>query len=111
PPGNIAGSIEPRGRVVAEAPTATTFQFGPVSFEIDHTKPYVNTPEYLERQGLGQTRRFPREHVGAWIASQQTTAPRLLLQRLNWRGSQIRVEDAAPFQGKPICIITGTHDT
>ena len=69
------------------------FQFGPVTFTIDHTRPYVNTAEYLERQGIGGSRRFPRAHLDAWLAQQQITWPRLLLQRLNWRNSQIRVED------------------
>jgi pimeloyl-ACP methyl ester carboxylesterase len=111
PPGNIASSVEPRGHVVEEQPGATTFKFGPVTFVIDHNKPYVNTPEYLERQALGGSKRFPREYVGPWIASQQETSPRLLLQRLNWRDSLIRVEEPAGFLGKPITYITGTNDT
>jgi pimeloyl-ACP methyl ester carboxylesterase len=111
PPGNIAGEIEPRGRVLEEREGETVFEFGPVTFAIDHTRPYVNTPEYLERQGIGASRRFPRAHLDAWLAQQQVTSPRLLLQRLNWRNSQVHVADAAPFAGKPITIITGTHDT
>jgi pimeloyl-ACP methyl ester carboxylesterase len=73
----------------------------------------VATPadaDFVGRKLVGDSRHFPRERLPAYAASLLATPSRLLYERQNTRGSQLRVEDTARLAGKPILVVTGTDD-
>ena len=106
PPGNI----QPEARVFAETETEIEInQFGQRT-RIDKTKPVVPTTDFVVRKLVGQSRFFPREAIADYATSLRPVPPRIVLQRQNVHGSQIRVSDPSRLAGKRVLVITGTED-
>ena len=59
---------------------------------------------------IGKSTQFPREHSARYAASLQPIAPRLLQQRLNIGGAQVKVTDFAKYRGKRVLVMLGTDD-
>jgi len=53
---------------------------------------------------------FPRDHIGVYSSSLTPIPPRLLYQRRNIRGSQLKVTDLSNYRGRRILVMTGTAD-
>ena len=53
---------------------------------------------------------FPRDQIASYAAALNPIPARLLLERRNVAGSQLRVVDFSKFRGKPVLILTGTND-
>ncbi len=106
PPGNI----QPAAPVFAETETSVeTISFGR-RVTLDKFKPGVATREFVEMKLVGGSRFFPREKIAEYHASLCAIPPRLLTERQNLHGSQLRVGDAANFRGKRVLVITGSED-
>jgi pimeloyl-ACP methyl ester carboxylesterase len=60
---------------------------------------------------LGRSGRFPRHALDAYRSTLHAIAPRIVFQRQNVDGSQLRVVDAGSYMGKPVLIVTGEFDT
>lgn len=92
PPGNI----QPEATVEWE--TADSIRvLGTTSYTLDPHAPFVPTEAFVLTKLIGAGARFPRETVGRYPASLSAIPPRLLLQRLNLRGSQLEVRTPAPY--------------
>lgn len=104
--------LTPRSEVVADDGRTVRVRFRyTVEFEIDRTRPYVPSNEYVERQVIGPGTRFPRAHADRLRASLQAIPPLLLLERLNVAPDpRLEVQDANAFHGVPMLVVTGTHD-
>lgn len=106
PPGNI----QPIPRIHAE--TSEFFEletFGNTT-QVDKTRPFIPTRPFIENKLVGKSRHFPRECMSAYAASLLATPPRILIERLNIGGRQLRVSEPSCFAGEPIFVITGTDD-
>jgi pimeloyl-ACP methyl ester carboxylesterase len=106
PPGNI----QPTPKIHAE--TAEAFElevFGEIT-RIEKTRPFIATRAFIEDKLVGKSSQFPRERLPEYAASLLATPPQILIERLNIGGRQLRVSDPSCFAGKPIFVITGTHD-
>ena len=64
----------------------------------------------IEQKIVGPSTRFTRQMLETYTAMLQPVAPRLIYQRQNVEGSQIKVSDTSGFRGKPVLIVTGEHD-
>jgi hypothetical protein len=53
---------------------------------------------------------FPRDHIGVYASSLTPIPPRLLYERRNIRGSQLKVTDLSNYRGKRVLVMTGTED-
>jgi hypothetical protein len=51
---------------------------------------------------VGKSTQFPREPIGVYASSLTPIPPRLLYQRRNIRGSQLKVTDLCNYRGKRI---------
>jgi len=67
--------------------------------------------EFVERKLLGASTQFPRHLVKSYAASLHSLPPRLLYERLNIEGSQLRVERPSQLSGCHILVVTGEHDS
>jgi pimeloyl-ACP methyl ester carboxylesterase len=104
------GNIQPTPTILAE--TAETFEletFGRAG-RIDKTRPFAPTQPFIENKLVGKSRHFPREYLAAYGATLLATPPRILIERLNIGGRQLRVGDPSCVAGKPVFVITGTDD-
>ena len=106
PPGNI----QPEGEIVSETETELLVRTPQRTGRMRRAGFTLMDQEFVERKLVGASKRFPREHIGAYAAMLTATASRLLYERQNTRGSQVRVQNPACFAGKPILVVTGSDD-
>lgn len=56
------------------------------------------------------SRHFPIASVDHYARSLQALPPRLMYERQNIDGTQLRIKDPAPFRGRHILMVTGSDD-
>ena len=105
-PGNIspkpviesehAGTLVVRTR----SRTATMRLEGPTLFD----------RSFVVNKLVGKSRQFPREHLDTYARSLTPTGSRLIYERANVRGSQVRVQEPSCLTGIPIFVVTGSDD-
>lgn len=66
--------------------------------------------DFTEKKLVGASRRFPRPLMADYDASLVPTPARLLYERRNIHGAQLRVAEPARLAGKRILVVTGTDD-
>ena len=107
PPGNI----QPEPEVIAESASRVTVLGAVLKITIPLDRPFLPPRQFVLEKLLGASVRFPRETLDAYVASLQPLLPRLLYERQNVRGSQLRIRDFTQFAGKEILVVTGAYDT
>jgi pimeloyl-ACP methyl ester carboxylesterase len=81
-----------------------------------HGVPAANAPSlvsdrnFVEVKLVGKSTQFPRQQIGLYASSLVPIPPRLLYERRNVRGSQLKVADMSKLRGKRILVMTGTDD-
>ena len=106
PPGNI----QQPAPVYAESETTIETQASGRRVSIDKSTPVLPTRDFIERKLIGESRFFPRGRLAEYAGSLRPTPPRLVLERQNVHGSQLRVSDPQKLSGKRVLVITGTDD-
>jgi pimeloyl-ACP methyl ester carboxylesterase len=81
-----------------------------VTLTINLKQPVVSDRNFVEVKLVGQSSQFPREQIGVYASSLTPIPPRLLYQRRNIRGSQLKIADLSNYRGKRILVMTGTAD-
>lgn len=81
-----------------------------VQFTVDRRKPYVYEDAYVERQGVANSRRFPREAIAQLRAGHQGMSPTMLMQRVGLIPGMPVIKNTASFEGKRIRLIAGDCD-
>lgn len=105
------GNIQPEPEIVEETPDVVAVKTPSGTLRIASNSPFIPPAPFIEQKLIGRGTRFPRAHLEAYAASLQPIAPRLLYERLNVRGSQLRLQDSSGFRDKPVLVVTGSHDT
>ncbi len=106
PPGNI----QPQAPVFAETQTTVeTTTFGQ-RVMLDKVKSNVASRAFVEKKLVGASRFFPVGKIDEYHASLSAIPPRLLIERQNIHGAQVRVEDPSRLRGKPVFVVTGSED-
>jgi pimeloyl-ACP methyl ester carboxylesterase len=67
-------------------------------------------PGFAFAKLVGSSRRFPAQAFDAYFGSLLGISGRVMFERTNIGGVQLKVEDVAGFAGKPILVVTGTDD-
>ncbi len=106
PPGNIQAEPE----IVAETADAIEVQAVALRFKLDKRAPFRAPMAFVEKKIVGDGGRFPRAAIPAMAAGMDVIPPRLVYERLNVRGAQLKIERFENFRGKPILVMTGSHD-
>lgn len=107
PPGNIQD--EPA--VVGETPDGVEVETpAKLRFHLSKTEPYRADMDFVEKKAVGDGGRFARAGIAGLAAAMGTIAPRLIIERLNVRGAQHKIARFENFRGKPVLIVTGSHD-
>ncbi len=105
PPGNI----QPIAAIAEQ--TATHLRIvGTTNYTLERHAPFAPPRGFVLSKLAGDGWRFPREALDRYAESLIAIPPRLVQERLNVGGSQMRVEDFASYRGKPVLVLTGTHD-
>ena len=105
PPGNI----QPAAAIASETPEKLEVR-GTTSYTLDRKAPFVATEAFVASKLIGKSTQFPRDSMARYAASLAPIAPRLLQQRLNIGGAQMKVADFSKYRGKRVLVLVGTHD-
>jgi pimeloyl-ACP methyl ester carboxylesterase len=105
PPGNLQAAAT----IASETPEKLEVR-GTTNYTLDRKAPFVATPAFVSSKLIGKSTQFPREHTARYAASLQPIAPRLLQQRLNIGGAQMKVTDFSRYRGKRALVLIGTDD-
>jgi pimeloyl-ACP methyl ester carboxylesterase len=85
--------------------------FASTKFTLNLKEPYAGAmTDIVEKKFIGNSKRFPVDHVQPYKSSLIALPSRLLYERLNVDGSQLKVSNFANFKGKRIVILVGTDD-
>jgi len=108
PPGNI----QPAPAVIREDADTIEAQLfkGAATAVLSRKEAFAASREFVANKLIGAGPLFPREHAAAYAASLLAIPPRLLLERFNIGGSQLKVAEFANFNAKRVLVMTGTHD-
>lgn len=106
------GNIQSPSDVVADdgRVAEVIFPASGVRFVIDRERVYRYSDDYVLRQGVAGSRRFPRERLGTFRAGLVGIPPLVLLQRLGLEGGLPRVERKEALAGLPVRLVFGTED-
>lgn len=77
---------------------------------LDKRAPTLPSRVFVEKKLVGDSRHFPRHLMADYAASLLAIPPRLVYERLNIGGSQIRVDRTERLEGKRVLVLTGTDD-
>jgi len=77
---------------------------------LDKRSPIAPSRIFVEKKLVGDSRHFPRRFLADYAASLQAIPPRLVYERLNVGGSQLKVERPERLAGKPVLVLSGTDD-
>ena len=105
PPGNIQPVAPPL--VDIDSQTAPADPMNPKS---SVSQAFVVDLRAIEKKFVGGGDQFPRPLIARYAASLQPVAPRLVTERMNIAGSQLKVADFGNYHGKRMLIVIGTHD-
>jgi pimeloyl-ACP methyl ester carboxylesterase len=106
PPGNI----QPEPEVLSDNEESLVLRTPFRTLTLHNEGPALATPEFVVNKLVGRSRQFPLEQLDAYTSLLTHTGSRLLYERLNVRGSQVRVQNTGCFRGKPVIIVTGSED-
>lgn len=106
PPGNI----QPEPKVLRRNAEAIEIQALSLTWRLSLTQPFLSDEQFVHKKLVGNSARFPRDRVAAYAATLQPLGPRLIFERQNIDGSQIKIGNTDGFRDKPILIVTGTDD-
>lgn len=106
PPGNI----QAQPRILSETDDAIELQALELRFTLSKREPHYPPMSFVEKKIVGEGWRFPRDRIGETGALMGTIAPRVIRQRLNVGGAQLKVSDFTHYRGKPMLVVVGSHD-
>jgi pimeloyl-ACP methyl ester carboxylesterase len=106
PPGNV----QPEGVVFSETETALEVEAMGRRQTVSKTGESSRDPDWVSNKLVGNSLFFPRALIPAYGASLLKMGFRLQYERMNLRGSQLKVADTAKMKGRPVLVVTGDRD-
>ena len=104
------GNIQKPAEIVGETADAVTIRVeGKTMTLARHGKQLIDRA-FVDHTLIGGSTRFPRDLIPGYAAGLNPIPARLLLERRNVGGGQLRVEDFTRFGGKRILVLIGTED-
>ena len=104
------GNIQPPAEIVAETADTVTIRLEGTTMALARHSPRPIDRRFVDHTLIGGSALFPRDLVAGYMASLDPIPPRLMLERRNVGGSQLRVEDFGKFRDKRILVVTGADD-
>jgi pimeloyl-ACP methyl ester carboxylesterase len=103
------GNIQAVSAIISETADTVVVKSS-VTLTINLRQPVVSDRNFVEIKLVGKSTQFPREFIGRYASSLVPIPPRLLYERRNIRGSQLKVGDFANYRSRRILVVTGTSD-
>ncbi|MPY70132.1 MAG: alpha/beta fold hydrolase [Alphaproteobacteria bacterium] len=105
------GDVQPQAEVISRDGDEVVVRRAGGARRISFTALTPPEPDFIRAKFLGpDSTRFPMAALDFYARGLGYTPPRLMFERQNVDGAQLRVADPAPFRGKRILVITGACD-
>ena len=107
PPGNI----QPEATVVEETADEIVVESFGMQRRLARDRAYAGGREFVTHKLIGKSTRFPDGALDLYAGHVAGVPPRLLYERQNIAGSQLKIDNPAAFEGLPVLVFTGEFDT
>jgi len=107
PPGNI----QPEATVIEETADEVVVESFGMTRRLARDRAYVGGLEFITHKLIGKSARFPGDMFGMYAGHVAGVPPRLIYERQNIGGSQLKIENLRAFDGLPVMVLTGSEDT
>jgi pimeloyl-ACP methyl ester carboxylesterase len=107
PPGNI----QPQANVIEETDDEVVVESFGMTRRLSRDRVYAGGMGFVTHKLIGKSTRFPDGVLDMYAGQVAGVPPRLLMERQNIGGSQLKVEDMSVFDGLPVLVFTGELDT
>jgi pimeloyl-ACP methyl ester carboxylesterase len=109
---SFPGNIQSPSEVLGDDGTTVRvlFKNSGAEFTIDRRRGYIYEDDYIYRQGIASSTRFPMDRVDQLRAGLVAFPPRMLLQRMDVLPGLPPVADTTGFEGLRIRLLAGTED-
>jgi pimeloyl-ACP methyl ester carboxylesterase len=109
---SFPGNIVPSAEVLEDDGTTIRFRFAESGavFVADRSRGYLYEDDYIYKQGIASSTRFPMDRVDQLRAGLVPFPPRMLLQRVGLLPGLPAVANKGSFSGVKIRLIAGTED-
>nr|WP_274636397.1 alpha/beta fold hydrolase [Microbacterium bovistercoris] len=104
------GDIQPVPDVIGEDENRVTVQGHPLVWELPKSGWWTPGLDFVETKLVGASERFPPERIPDLREQLVSIPARLLLERQNVNGAQVRFGDRR-LPGTPVLLLVGSHDT
>jgi pimeloyl-ACP methyl ester carboxylesterase len=106
PPGNI----QPISEILSEDNNSLTLSTPFRTLTLPKEGSVLVDKSFVADKLVGCSRQFPSEDIDAYARLLTHTGSRLLHERLNVRGMQVKVQNPGCFSSKSVIIVTGSDD-
>ena len=109
---SFPGNIQSNSTVLSDDDTVIRVRFedSGAEFTVDRGRGYLYEDDYIYRQGIGGSTRFPMDRVDEMRAGLVPFPPRMLLQRMGVLPGLPPVDDTSGFRDVRIRLVAGTED-
>ncbi len=107
PPGNI----QPEADVVSRGDDEIVVRSFGMTRTLSRTRAYAGGEAFVLHKLVGRSARFPRDAMATYAGHVAAVPPRLIIERQNVDGGQVRIQDPSVFRDLPVLVLTGSDDT
>ena len=105
------GNIQPEATVIEETEDEVVVESFGMLRRLSSDRAYVGGLEFVSHKLIGTSRRFPGGSLESYAGHVAAVPPRLLYERQNIGGSQLKINKPSAFVGLPVMVFTGSDDT
>lgn len=106
PPGNI----QPEPEVLSKGGDFVEVRRAALTWKLPLNAPLAPWDALIKDKLIGRSTRFPWHALESYRGMLHAIAPRVIYERQNVGGSQLKIADTTHFRDKPILIVTGEFD-
>lgn len=105
------GNIQDESEIVCQNADDMTVNFMGLIVKISISKPFICSEEFITRKLIGTlSTQFPREKYKEYCSSLQGVPPRLIYERFNIKGTQMKVKALDNYKNIKVLVVTPTED-
>lgn len=108
----LLGNVQEISSPLLENSEVVKIKFKGLDFEVKMNEMSLPSQQMADRLSKNCTKRFPADSasINQYLASLQSVHPKLLYERFNIKGSQLKIEEFNKLKNTKLLMVTGTED-
>lgn len=104
------GNIQSVPEILSQTDDSLDVVMGPIKYDLSLKNNFVCSKDYSMKKFIGESKLFPMEYFDNYFASIIPMPPRLIHDRLNINGSQMKMSELFKAGDTKVSIVVGTDD-